>query len=142
MTVTLTTREELALASFVLDAAASNGAKTVEELLNDNITNMTPEEIAKELSWPMQSTGGVVASLVRKGFLVWGSKEDRRNGYWPASLTDEGVRRGWVLAFPPAAELVPETPAPEKKTRARKPKADGEKAPRAPRKPKAEKTGA
>lgn len=91
----LTDKEKQMLAAFIEEGVECNGAETIEELKNDNMTCMSASDLKSVLGWSKQSIGGVMGSLSEKGLIADSGDSSRgaKDTDWYA--TDKGIDIGW-----------------------------------------------
>ncbi len=92
---TLTEYEQIVLTAFIDEGLDATGAEEVDELLEDNMTWMDPDDLVKVTEFDKQQLGGIMASLSEKG-LIEDSGEplpERRINAWTA--TEKGITIGW-----------------------------------------------
>ncbi len=94
----LTWKEAVMLIAFIKEGCSVNGAKSVEGLLEDNMTWMDAVDLQRATGWKSESVGGVMSALQAKGLIE--DSGERVNGepgpsFWYA--TDEGLKVGFPL---------------------------------------------
>jgi hypothetical protein len=95
--VSLTSLELGVLRYIVGDGAACNGSRNPDELIADNITCCSVNDVSKALAMKLQAVGAVFASLGEKGMIACHGESARgaKNPDWFA--TDLGIRTGWIV---------------------------------------------
>ena len=66
----LTTKEAAVLGAIVRSGIEVNGAATAAELIEDNVTGLTADDLQDALGWSKQEIGGVMSALSEKGLIV------------------------------------------------------------------------
>jgi len=94
---TLTLKETVVLKAFIVAGVDCNGSKSMQDLLDDNMTWMSASDLCKDLGWTKQEVGGVMSQLEAKGLICNSGESARgaRDTDWYA--TDDGIKAGWDL---------------------------------------------
>lgn len=101
MTMTgLTVKERNVLAVFIQEGIDCSGAENVDQMLSDNMTWTSVEDIVRATKYDFHQVGGILSALEAKGLIVnngFGQGYGDRPVLWFAS--DDAIRLGWTLGL-------------------------------------------
>ena len=83
----LTEKEAAMIAAFIREGIRTNGAKSADALIEDNMTWNSASDLCRTLGWSKQEVGGVMSALYEKGLIVDSGESARgaRDNDWYAS---------------------------------------------------------
>jgi len=94
----LTEKEAAMIAVFIREGISTNGAKSADALIEDNMTWNSASDLCRALGWSKQEVGGVMSALYEKGLIIDSGESARgaRDNDWFAS--DRAIREFFHLA--------------------------------------------
>jgi len=90
--------EAAMIAAFIREGIRTNGAKSADALIEDNMTWNSASDLCRALGWSKQEVGGVMSALYEKGLIIDSGESARgaRDNDWFAS--DRAIREFFHLA--------------------------------------------